>query len=238
MSCFSISRVAQYARYHYATQRKHYLAIILQMLGWPLLFGILSRDIDTVYGIGLALYIFGAMGYSIRTTWSMRGRSTKVLESVIPISNEERMTFMILNGVVAFPLILTITTTLAMLLTTPFVYADVAVGHELCDMITHGYFYWPIYILIQIIYSASLLINLAARRNLVLAYVGAFIGVMVFFGITGRIGLELIIRYEEQFSAFSQLSIPEPVGITLYVLIPVVFYVLGYLVLRKRQVKW
>ena len=78
-----------------------------------------------------------------------------------------------------------------------------------------------------------------ARRNLLLAYVVAFVGVMTLFGIMGRVGLEIMIRNEEQVNAFfSNFSIPEPIGITLYVLIPVCLYALGYVALRKRQVKW
>ena len=242
MSSFSISRVAQYARYHYTTQFKQYLGVVLQLIGWPLLFGALSRDIETVSGIATAIYLFVAIGFAVRTTYAMRGRTTHILECTTPISNEERMLFMLFNGAVVFPLVVAVTAAIAMALTTPFVYAPVSLGYELWRLLSDVLFNWPIYILVQIIFSSSLLINIMARRNLLLAYVVAFVGVMTLFGIMGRVGLEIMIRNEEQvnafFSNFSNFSIPEPIGITLYVLIPVCLYALGYVALRKRQVKW
>ncbi len=239
MSSFSISRVAQYARYHYATQRKQYLGMVLQLVGWPLLFGVLSRDITTVTGITTAIYLFVAIGFAVRTTYSMRGRATKIMECTIPISNEERMLFMLFNGAVVFPLIVAVAASIAALLATPFMYGPVSLGYELWNLLSEIIFYWPIYILVQIIFSASLLINIAARRNLLVAYIGAFVGVMLFLGITGRVGLELMVRNEEKIGLFfSNFSIPEPVGIALYALIPIIFYLAGYVVLRKRQIKW
>lgn len=152
------------------------------------------------------------------------------------------MLFMLFNGAVVFPLVVAVTAAIAMALTTPFVYAPVSLGYELWRLLSDVLFNWPIYILVQIIFSSSLLINIMARRNLLLAYVVAFVGVMTLFGIMGRVGLEIMIRNEEQvnafFSNFSNFSIPEPIGITLYVLIPVCLYALGYVALRKRQVKW
>ena len=149
------------------------------------------------------------------------------------------MLFMLFNGAVVFPLVVAVTAAIAMTLTTPFIYAPVSLGYELWRLLSDVLFYWPIYILVQIIFSSSLLINIMARRNLLLAYVVAFVGVMTLFGIMGRVGLEIMIRNEEQVNAFfSNFSIPEPIGITLYVLIPVCLYALGYVALRKRQVKW
>ena len=89
----------------------------------------------------------------------------------------------------------------------------------------------------QIIASSSLLINILARRNLFVAYLGAFAGVVTFLAIMGRAVVEILENFDDQLQ-YVNVYIPEPVAITLFCLVPMVIYAFAYLALRRRQMKW
>lgn len=235
MKGYSLSRVAQYARYHYISQSKNYLSLLFTMFAMPALIAILSRDMRDVPGIATAIYLFGSIGFAVRTTFSMRERTSKIREMTLPVSAEERMTFMFFNLAVAFPLVCFITASLAIVVAYPFSYSrDIGAAFE--ELLSSGVLEWPIYIIVQIIASSSLLINLLARRNLFVAYLGAFAGVVTFFAIMGRAVVEFLENFYHL--QYVNVYIPEPVAITLFCLVPVVIYAFAYLALRRRQMKW
>lgn len=235
MKGYSLSRVAQYARYHYISQSKSYLSLLFTMFAMPALIAILSRDMRDVPGIATAIYVFGSIGFAVRTTFSMRERTSKVREMTLPVSAEERMTFMFFNLAVAFPLVCFITASLAIVVTYPFSYSR-EIGAVFEELLSSGFFEWPIYIIVQIIASSSLLINILARRNLFVAYLGAFAGVVTFLAIMGRAVVEFLENFYHL--QYVNVYIPEPVAITLFCLVPVVIYAFAYLALRRRQMKW
>lgn len=236
MKGYSLSRVAQYARYHYVSQGKNYLSLLFTMFAMPAIIGVMARNMHDVPGVALAIYLFGAIGFAVRTTFSMRERSSKVREMTLPVSAEERMTFMFFNLAVAFPLACLITASLAIVVVYPFSYSR-EIGAAFEQLLVDGFLEWPIYIVVQIIASSSLLINLLARRNLFIAYLGAFAGVVAFFAITGRLVVLHIDRWAED-AMFMNIYVPEAVGITLFCLVPVVIYAFAYWALRRRQMKW
>lgn len=235
MKGYSLSRVAQYARYHYISQSKNYLSLLFTMFAMPALIAILSRDMLDVPGIAMAIYLFGAIGFAVRTTFSMRERTSKVREMTLPVSAEERMTFMFFNLAVAYPLACLITASLAIVVAYPFSYSR-EIGAAFEELLSSGFLEWPIYIIVQIIASSSLLINLLARRNLFVAYLGAFAGVVTFLAIMGRAVVEFLENFYHL--QYVNVYIPEPVAITLFCLVPVVIYAFAYWALRRRQMKW
>lgn len=235
MKGYSLSRVAQYARYHYISQSKNYLSLLFTMFAMPALIAILSRDMRDVPGIATAIYLFGSIGFAVRTTFSMRERTSKVREMTLPVSTEERMTFMFFNLAVAFPLVCFITASLAIVVAYPFSYSR-EIGAAFEELLSSGFFEWPIYIIVQIIASSSLLINLLARRNLFVAYLGAFAGVVTFLAIMGRAVVEILENFYHL--QYVNVYLPEPVAITLFCLVPVVIYAFAYWALRRRQMKW
>lgn len=236
MKGYSLSRVAQYARYHYISQSKNYLSLLFTMFAMPAIIAILSRNMHDVLGIAMAIYIFGSIGFAVRTTFSMRERTSKIREMTLPVSAEERMTFMFFNLAVAFPLLCFITASLAIVVAYPFSYSR-EIGEAFEELLSDGFLVWPVYIIVQIIASSSLLINLLARRNLFVAYLGAFAGVVTFLAITGRAVVEILDNFDYQLQ-YVDVYLPEPVGITLFCLVPVVIYAFAYLALRRRQMKW
>lgn len=235
MKGYALSRVAQYARYHYISQSKNYLSLLFTMFAMPAIIAILSRNMHDVPGVAMAIYLFGAIGFAVRTTFSMRERTSKVREMTLPVSAEERMTFMFFNLAVAFPLVCFITASLAIVVAYPFSYSR-EIGAAFEELLSSGFFEWPIYIIVQIIASSSLLINLLARRNLFVAYLGAFAGVVTFLAIMGRAVVEFLENFYHL--QYVNVYIPEPVAITLFCLVPVVIYAFAYLALRRRQMKW
>ena len=206
------------------------------MFAMPAIIGILSRDMLDVPGISMAIYLFGAIGFAVRTTFSMRERTSKVREMTLPVSAEERMTFMFFNLAVAYPLACLITASLAIVVTYPFSYSR-EIGAAFEELLSSGFLEWPIYIIVQIIASSSLLINLLARRNLFVAYLGAFAGVVTFLAIMGRAVVEILENFDDQLQ-YVNVYLPDPVAITLFCLVPVVIYAFAYLALRRRQMKW
>ena len=236
MKGYSLSRVAQYARYHYISQSKNYLSLLFTMFAMPAIIAILSRNMRDVPGIAMAIYLFGAIGFAVRTTFSMRERTSKVREMTLPVSAEERMTFMFFNLAVAYPLACLITASLAIVVTYPFSYSR-EIGAAFEELLSCGFLEWPIYIIVQIIASSSLLINLLARRNLFVAYLGAFAGVVTFLAITGRAVVEILENFDDHLQ-YVDVYLPEPVAITLFCLVPVVIYAFAYWALRRRQMKW
>ncbi len=236
MAAYSLRRVAQYTRYHYTSQRRNYLSVMLTCVAFPVLFGILSRDISTVEGISTANYLFGGIGFAVRTTFAMRNRGTKVMECTLPLSNEERITFMVLNLAVMFPLFMTVAANISLLVAAPFSYYEVDVWAMMLEITRRFLFSWELYVLIQMFAAVSLFLNIVARRNLFVAYLGAFIGIMVFLGTVARIGANFLVDLDPSY--FESFEVNESVAKAIFILIPVVFYALCYWALRRRQMKW
>ena len=235
MKSYSLGRVAQYARYHYVSNMKHYFSMVATMVLVPVVFGILSRSVSTVESICTALYLFSGFIFAVRTTFAMRDRGTKILECVVPISNEERMTFMFLNIAVVAPIVAALVPIVGMLIVALFDYETFDLWGRIMDLLRNVYLQWPIYIVVQIIGSASLLLNLVARRNLVVVYVGAFLGSVTALTLIGRAGIEILINNDVQ---IEMLELNEEVSTALFIALPILFYLCCYWALRRRQMKW
>lgn len=105
MGSFSLSRVFQYARYHYTVLQNNYLVRLLIITGLPLLIGVLDRDIDAVTDVSAIVSLFASLGFASLSVFPMRDRGQKILEMGVPVSNGERMTFLVLNLAVIYPLL-------------------------------------------------------------------------------------------------------------------------------------
>ena len=209
--------------------------MVATMVLVPVVFGILSRSVSTVESICTALYLFSGFIFAVRTTFAMRDRGTKILECVVPISNEERMTFMFLNIAVVAPIVAALVPVIGMLIVALFDYETFDLWGRIMDLLRNVYLQWPIYIVVQIIGSASLLLNLVARRNLVVVYVAAFLGSVTALTLIGRAGIEILINNDVQ---IEMLELNEEVSMALFIALPILFYLCCYWALRRRQMKW
>lgn len=209
--------------------------MVATMVLVPVVFGILSRSVSTVEGICTALYLFSGFIFAVRTTFAMRDRGTKILECVVPISNEERMTFMFLNIAVVAPIVAALVPVVGMLIVALFDYETFDLWGRIMDLLRNVYLQWPIYVVVQIIGSASLLLNLVARRNLVVVYVAAFLGTVTALTLIGRAGIEILINNDVQ---IEMLELNEEVSMALFIALPILFYLCCYWALRRRQMKW
>lgn len=241
MKSFSLGRVVQYARYYYVSNSKFIISVLLQMVGIPLLFGVLTRDCNTVQGVAVAFYVFSAFGSALFSTTAMRERGRKTMEITIPVSNEERIVFMVLNSALFFPLMSMVTGVLALILCTPFCY-DQSLIQIISSLLSDYYFDYPLYLSLMLLSSCCLLINILARRRLFVAYLLAFIGFIVFCVTLGNI-LENTLFYDPEFNKqyfflYVDSDKIEFWAKVIYSLMPVAFYALCYLALRKRQMKW
>lgn len=247
MKSFSIRRVARYARYHYTSMRNNYLGMLLTMLAFPVVIGIMDKDTCVAAEISMPIYLFAGIAFALRTTWAMRNKGTLVLDSALPVSKGERFTFMLFNLAVAYPLACFAVAALSMLIVAPFS-MEGTIAKAMNDYFVRFVFEWPVYVIVQIVASASLLINLAARRSLIVAYIGAIVGVIAFIVGTSYAGVQLAnALYDMDSSEWVDLMVADIeanielvkwIIIAIFVSTPIVFYAIAYSVLRRRQVKW
>jgi hypothetical protein len=235
MGAFSLKRAAEYARYNYTVQAKNYLLNVLSMVAIPILFGVLSRSVATVSGLSLFVYGTAAIVFPVREVWLMRERSERILAMTLPVSSAERWVTMVFNLAVLLPVVAIVSSVVATVVVYPFDYK--ASQMPLNVFVTANleeYLDWMQYVCIQLFASVSLLIALMARRRLVLAYVLAVVAVIIFvFGV-----VDVVVEQEWYVNIEANIEAVELAGKILYCLLPVVFYVLSYVALKRRQVKW
>lgn len=241
MKSFSLLRVAHYARYHYSVTRFHYLSFIVAAIALPTLFGILNNSLQMLPSMLVAIYMFGGVAMAVSTTRTMRGRGTKIMDGVLPVSAAERQVFNAFNLCVVYPLLFVVISVMALGAVVPFNEDDyVTFGGEFMRIWDYAFMEWASYVAVQIICSSSLLINICARRSLLFAYVLVFFamfGCLVMF-VSGMEWLFENVSFDLQVDFDSWSGFMEYMFKTLYAMIPVGLYLLGYVALRKRQVKW
>lgn len=234
---FSISRVANYMRYCYTVQAKNYAWNVLSMFAVPLFFAVLSRDATVVSGMSHFVYIVAAVVFPVREVMLMRDRSTRTLAMTLPVSNEERWVAMVVNLALIFPIASMVATVLAFIVAEPFNLYDssmITLGSSISLHFDEVYFEWSLWVFVQLLASSSLFLAIMARRSLVLVYLGAFVGVVLFV----YAAVYLIVDNELFLNIEAHIESVEIVGKTLFCLLPVFFYALSYVALCKRQVKW
>ena len=237
MRVFSLSRVANYMRYNYTVQSRNYAWNVLSMFAVPLFFAVLSRDATVVSGMSHFVYIVAAVVFPVREVMLMRDRSTRTLAMTLPVSNEERWVAMVVNLALIFPIASMVATVLAFIVAEPFNLYDssmITLGSSISLHFDEVYFEWSLWVFVQLLASSSLFLAIMARRNLVLVYLGAFVGVVLFV----YAAVYLIVDNELFLNIEAHIESVEIVGKTLFCLLPVFFYALSYVALCKRQVKW
>ncbi|MBO7263626.1 MAG: hypothetical protein J6U93_03780, partial [Alistipes sp.] len=110
----------------------------------------------------------------------------------------------------------------------------IALGSSISLQLNEVYFEWSLWVFVQLLASSSLFLAIMARRSLVITYIGAFVGVMLFV----YAAVDLIVDNEWFLNIEAHIESVEIVGKTLFCLLPVFFYALSYVALCKRQVKW
>ncbi len=241
MKSFSISRVAHYARYHYSVTRFNYLSYILAMIALPTLFGILDKNLYATKAMLIPIYIFAGVAMAVATTRTMRGRGTKIMDSVLPVTAAERHVFNVFNLAVVYPVLFAIVAAVALGIVSIFNKSSWTFCEVYSLLAEHTLLEWAVYVLIQIGCSTALLINLLARRSLILAYMIAFFGNLSLFVlfVVGMQWLSDNVEFSWSFNPTeAERDVIRYILETIFCLIPVAIYTLCYVVLRKRQVKW
>ena len=234
---FSISRVANYMRYNYTVQAKNYAWNVLTMFALPLFFAALSRDLSVVSGMSHFVYIVAAVVFPVREVWLMRDRGTRTINMTLPVSNEERWVAMVVNLALIFPIASMVATVLAFIVAEPFNLYDssmTALGSSISLHFNEVYFEWSLWVFVQLLASSSLCLAIMARRSLVVTYVGAFVGLILFLYVV----VDVAVVNEWSINIEAHIKTVEVVGKVVFSLLPVLFYILSYVALRKRQIKW
>jgi hypothetical protein len=231
VSNFSLRRVAGYARYHYSASRFHYLGFFLAALSFTLPLAVFS-----VLGIYMRVllyitYVSAGLYFAYITTLNMRSRTKMLLDSVLPISPAERYLFCLFNVTVMYNLVMFV-----VVLANIGVFSLLRLGDSkpyflmlLEEFVSACTNFWMLMLMPSLIVtSISLLINICARRSLLLGYL---LGGVVCFLLFSNL---LIVAYG--------LDVTIDIGWYIYayaiLLLPVVFFILGYVALRYRQIKW
>lgn len=243
MKSFSLSRVFQYARYHYSVMQNKYLIRMLVIFGLPLFIGLVDRDVENAIGVAAIIYFFASIGFASLSVYPMRERGMKVLEMCVPVSKCERMSFLLLNMAVIYPLLVTISAFVVALITA-FVDPDTYnIKELLLDMYDNGFCDWWLYVTCQLFGAGALLVNLLARRNLFVAYLIAFLCFIALFSCVGWVlgvmsEMNIINDNTIYFSEQVFTDVIEPIIKVVYSCLPAAIYAICYAVLRKRQLKW
>ena len=243
MGSFSLSRVFQYARYHYTVLQNNYLVRLLIIIGLPLLIGVLDRDIDAVTDVSAIVSLFASLGFASLSVFPMRDRGQKILEMGVPVSNGERMTFLVLNLAVVYPLLVYVCAFVVTLITSllsPHSYSFMEIFYKLNDC---GFGDWWFYVTCQFFAASTLLINLLARRSVFVVYLIAFCGFIALFSFVGWVlgtMIDMGVIYDSTIYITPQMfeGVIEPIIKAVYSLLPVSIYAICYVVLRKLQIKW
>ena len=236
MKKFSLKRVVEYLRYIYTVQAKNYTWNVLAMFIVPLFFGILNREgsIVTASGMSLFVYMVAAWVFPVREMWTLRQRGTKVMAMTLPVSTEERWLAMLFNLAVVFPVVAIVTSVLAIVVAKPFDSCDIELGDYIIGHLYGFYFDWAGYVLVQLFASVSLFMAAISRRSIMLTYVIAIVGViLLLYGVVG-----IAVEREWYINIDANIEAVELAGKIVYCLLPVVFYALSYIALKRRQVKW
>ena len=241
MKSFSIRRVAHYARYHYSVTRLNYLRLIVAVLVGPALFGMLNKSIFTSASILVAIYLFAGISVAVACTHSMRDRGMKIMDGLLPVSATERFVFNVLNLSVIYPVAFAAVSAVTLAIVAPFSELSMSFGECYKFLLNEALLLWSVYVLVQIVCSMSLLINLLARRSLILAYVITFVGFVALLCllVCGMEWLSDNVEFSWSFNPTdAEMDAIEYTLKTIFCMIPVAIYTLCYVVVRKRQVKW
>lgn len=241
MKSFSLRRVAHYARYHYTVTRLNYFRLIVAVLVCPVLFGMLNKSIFTSASILVAIYLFAGISVAVACTHSMRDRGMKIMDGLLPVSATERFVFNVLNLSVVYPVAFAAVSAATLAIVAPFSEFLMSFGECYKFLLNEALLLWPVYVFVQIVCSMSLLINLLARRSLILAYVITFVGFVALLCllVCGLNWLSLNVELDLSFNPNEfMLDTVEVAAKVVYCMVPVVLYIIGYVVLRRRQVKW
>lgn len=233
MRGFSFRRVALYARWHYTMQYKSYAWNALCIFAMPVLFALLEPSPWVAVGLVPVIYIVCAFVMPVRNMAIMRNRHMLIIDNSLPVSTAERWTFILLNLAVVYPVVATLLLN-ASVATSALLCFDYQGGLEplFSELYINGMMTWEIYVMIQILSSGSLLIATLARRHLGVAYIIVFVVSMCSIALFGKFLDSYDINVEIDFECL------EIVLKTIYCLLPVVLYMLSYVALKRRQVKW
>ena len=237
MGVFSLRRVVDYLRYIYTVQAKNYLWNLMRLFAVPLFFAVLSRDVGTASDMAMFVYIVAAWVFPVREKSLLRGRGTKVMAMTLPVSTEERLVAMMFNLMVVLPVASLLTSVLAVVAATPFHYHSMstpAIMEFLGSHVGRYYLEWSIYVLVQLFAAVSLFMAIISRRSIMMTYAVAIVGIILFlYAVVG-----FAVDHEWYINIELHIDTVEIVGKIFYCLLPVVFYVLSYVALKRRQVKW
>jgi hypothetical protein len=123
---------------------------------------------------------------------------------------------------------------LAIVVAKPFDSCDIELGDYIIGHLDGFYFDWAGYVLVQLFASVSLFMAAISRRSIMLTYVIAIVGViLLLYGVVG-----IAVEREWYINIDANIEAVELAGKIVYCLLPVVFYALSYIALKRRQVKW
>lgn len=229
MGEYSFGRVVRLAAKHYVDHLRRYAVLYSMMAFIPMLFAILSSDIDAASGMSILMFIVGAFAVVPLTMNELRRSGIKIVVNTLPVSTAERMTFIVLNTSVIYSIMAALCAVLGTALVSPLVEGDLhAALAEMCD---DCYCRWEIHVMIWIISSGGVVVNAFARKRLIESYLFAFIAMTLLLWAFSRTVIYIGVDIEWHDSY-------EWIAKSVYCSIPVVLYAAAFFIMRRRQIKW
>lgn len=229
MGGYSFGRVMRLAVKHYADHSRRYAVLYSMMAFIPMLFAILSSDIDAASGMSIFMFLVGAFAVVPLTMNELRRSGTKIIVNTLPVSTAERMTFIILNTSVIYSIMAALCGVVGTALVSPLVEGDVHAA--LAGLLDDCYGRWEIHVMMWIIASGGVVVNAFARKRLIESYLLAFVAMTLLLWGFSRTVISIGVNIEWH-------DCYEWIAKAIYCSIPVVLYAAAFFIMRRRQIKW
>lgn len=201
---------------HYTENRNSYLATMLGSFSLPMIMSLLSKSSEAGISLLMSVAIFNLFYVMYLSTRGLRQRRTFVMEAALPVSVTERYLFIMLNTTLLLAVwLLVICAAVVLIVVNLYPPVFPYVG----DLIFKNY---HLYIGLLCTHGVALLINLVARRRVIWPYLVAAV-------------ITMIAQY--LISEYSPVGAVESVKMWVNICVAVVAWVVGYFMLRYRQLK-
>lgn len=219
---FRIEAVGWLLRKHYAENMNKYRAMAIGVFGLPLLMTLMSHASESSVSMFSTVAMFSIFYVVHLSIAELRQREKLSLSNTLPVSNAERYAFILLNTTLVLAVWFTVVYGASLWVATT-LYPPVF--SQLVEL-TLGNHY--VYVGFVGTHAIALLINLAARRRIILPYLAALVVVVAV--------QYLISKYVPDGVNMSD-ALRLDVRMWCNVVAAVVAWPLGYVMLKRRQIK-
>ena len=217
-----LSAVGWLLRKHYAENISKYRAVAIGVFGLPLIMALMSRASESAVSLFSTLAMFCIFYVMYLSVAELRQREKMSISNTLPVSNAERYLFILLNTTLVLVVGFVVVYGASLYLATV-IYPPIAPTVFELTLANH-------YVYVGFIgtHAIALLTNLVVRRRVILPYLVAMVAVVTV--------QYLIAKFVPDSNGFSD-TLRLDVRMWCNVAVALIAWPLGYVILRRRQIK-